>query len=578
MADIVTSALPLSEQREHAINSPTPTWFILLALSMGTALGALAPRAGQAGIDGALVLAGIVQYPPGAPMGQYFRDSWTIIHQGGALLLRVGLDQSHLAMLLTIFPRAISVGGYALIFHGFTQRPWFSLCAALLCFLAFFSNPVDQFFASPAYPLPGYYAFWAHVGVIWVIGCLAAGRSALTAFSALILITVHPIIGLYTVSLLAVTLLLTSLYFRIGLRGYLRGAALGASIVTLSFVIYLKMHSSFSAETDGTLYDTYMQLWDIHRDRPMTGLDALRVGLAAALGIIGLAAFLRFGRPKQMSSVLATGLVMLALLASTAAYFATYLIPEYLPEVFLRAMPARLLNVHAYVALPIAAAVMARLADRFSDPVHHPEAPWSEAASSRETGRTHFLAVARSVFGHYARGRFALLAILVMLSIACVPARLRGSAIVGVAGRDEASPAAVEAFWRDVRSKHTRGMVLTTVRTSDMSLRFGHLAVALDISSFDFVPYQPYTIAAVARIIEQGYGIPFADPPPDLPRNAPLPDDAGRVYWAQLAPNDWCQMSGSLGVTAVVAPHDWIVKLPPSVTGPEFTYYKLPCG
>jgi hypothetical protein len=562
MVNSLASTLLLPDPRKYATDAPTPAWFIVLALAMGTALGALAPRTGQAGIDGALVLAGIVQYPPDAPMGQYFRDSWTIIHQGGALLLRAGLDQSHLGTLFTIFPRAISVGGYAMIFHGFTQRPWFSLCAALLCFLAFFSNPVDQFFASSAYPLPGYYAFWAHVGVIWVIGCLAAGRTALTGFSALVLITIHPIIGLYAVSLLAVTLLLARLYFRLDLRGYLKGAALGAGFVMLSFAVFLTMHSGFSAATDQTLYDVYTRLWDIHRDRPMTGLDALRVGLAAIFGIIGLAAFLRFGRPKQISCVLATGLVMLAVVASTAAYFATYLIPQYLPEVFLRTMPARLLNVHAYAALPVAAAVLACFADRFGPPVRRPEEPSS----------------AHSILANHARERFALLAILVALGVACVPARLRGSAIVGVAGRDEASPTAIEAFWRDVRGKHTHGMVLTSVRSSDMSLRFGHLAIALDISSFDFVPYQPYTVAAVARIIEHGYGIPFADPPPDLPRNAPLPDDAGRAYWAQLAPNDWCQISRIIGVTAVVAPRDWTVNLQPGVTGPQFTYYAIPCG
>jgi hypothetical protein len=59
-------------------------------LAIGLLLGLLAQVTSQEGLDGSLVLAGIVHYPPQSLMNQYFLGSWTIIHQLGALLLRAG--------------------------------------------------------------------------------------------------------------------------------------------------------------------------------------------------------------------------------------------------------------------------------------------------------------------------------------------------------------------------------------------------------------------------------------------------------------------------------------------------------
>ena len=137
----------------------TPNWaplsLIACALVIGLLLGLLAPMTSQEGLDGALVLAGIVHYPPQSPMYQYFLGSWTVIYQLGALWLQAGLDQTYVSELLFVIPYALLVAAYASIVYCFSGQFLLSLLAAPLCFL---TNPLAKFFVSPDY---------AALGLLW---------------------------------------------------------------------------------------------------------------------------------------------------------------------------------------------------------------------------------------------------------------------------------------------------------------------------------------------------------------------------------------------------------------------------
>ena len=147
----------------------------------------------------------------------------------------------------------------------------------------------------------------------------------------------------------------------------------------------------------------------------------------------------------------------------------------------------------------------------------------------------------------------------------------RGLADASTAAQGDAS------FWRDVRTAGITGLVLTSREASRPALYYGHLPVALNVGSFDFIPYIPQAAGAVARIVQEGYGISFSDPPPEYRHGGKLPADGGRAYWAKLTPDDWCRISRGLGVGALVAPSGWTVKLPPVAKGAGFTLYNVLC-
>jgi hypothetical protein len=544
-----------------------PLSLLAFAAGIGLILSLLAPITEQEGIDGALVLAGIVHYPPQSPMNQYFLGSWTVIHQIGALLLRAGLDQAYVNELFFVIPCALLVCAYAAIIYCFSGQFLLSLLAAPLCYLA---NPLAKYFASPDYMPVGLvwtqapdqtFGFWAHVGAVWVIGCVAAGRRAVAGFSAVVLISVHPVLGAYIVALLTTTLLAGRLFLGLGIQDFAKGAALGAFVTIASFAAYLMTRPDLSGPIDQAAYDAYMNFWDTHRSHVMTPEIAARIAIAAAIAIGVLSVFIIFARPRREPVLQTSALVMLAVVVSTIAYFAMHLVPDLLPEIFTRAAPGRLLNVQAFLSTPMTLGLALFVAN--------------SAARNWQPGATGWVARALPIT--------VLLLVIVNLAAYVLP---RSHLIAGYAQKVLAawtqghqSPAASDdaSFWSDVRETGVSGLALTSRSASRPVLVDGHLPIALNVGSFDFVPYIPRTAGAVAQIVDEGYGISFSDPPPDIWHGGALPPDGGRQYWAQLSPDGWCRMSRDLDVAAVVAPSDWTVNLPPFAKGTIFTMYKIAC-
>jgi hypothetical protein len=542
-----------------------PAALLGLALLLGLLLGLLAPPTSQEGLDGSLVLAGIVHYPAQSPMSQYFFGSWTLIHQLGALLLRAGLDQAYVGELLFLIPCALLVCGYAAVVYGFSGQFLFSLLAAALCCL---TNPLAKFFVSPDYipvgllwaqPPVQTFGFWAHAGAVWVVGCVAAGRRTLAAFSALLLIAVHPVLGVYMTALLVMALLAGRLLLGVRLDGAAKGAALGAALTALSFFIYVSMRPALSSAIDQTAYDAYMSIWDTHRSHIMTAGTATRIAVAGLIAIVVLSAFVMLARPRRANALLTSGLVLLTVVVSTLAYFATHLAPALLPDIILRAAPGRLLNVQAFLSTPMTLGLVVFAIGQALNAAKAPASIRLGQAFPMIALAILALGLAQSVMSR----RDAMIE--------------NAQSLLSTRGLGEGSLQNNAAFWRDVRGAGISGLILTSRAASRPTLDAGHLPIALNVGAFDFVPYIPQTAGAVARIVEEGYGVSFSDPPPGMRHGGALPMDGGKAYWAGLMPAGWCRISRDLGIGAIVAPREWTVNLPDRVIGEQFALHKINC-
>ena len=80
----------------------------------------------QYGVDGGLVLSGLIKYPDlNSPMGYYYLNSWTSIHQISSLLLKIGLSTETLSKLFMIFVTVFFSFGVFLFTFSLIQKKKF---------------------------------------------------------------------------------------------------------------------------------------------------------------------------------------------------------------------------------------------------------------------------------------------------------------------------------------------------------------------------------------------------------------------------------------------------------------------
>ena len=175
-------------------------------------------------------------------MYQYFLDSWTIIHQIGALLLRAGIARATSTRCSSWCRARLLVCGYVMIVYSFSGQFLLACSPAAVLSGQSAGDAVCLTRLHDARPalepsrLKSTYGFWAHAGAVWVIGCVAAGRYTLAGFSAFVLLCLHPVMGAYMIALLIVTLVARSHFFRIAHARISKGAAFGACVTLISLV------------------------------------------------------------------------------------------------------------------------------------------------------------------------------------------------------------------------------------------------------------------------------------------------------------------------------------------------------
>lgn len=576
-----------------------PLWMIILAmLSAGAIAVPVTPA--QISIDGALVLSKTVQYPLDQMMAQFHLGWWTLVNQASALALLMGIHQAAVALLPAVLAIGLMTAAYAMLIYSFTQRTIFSLLAALFCICTGIGTDIFQ---SPDYGAFGgrgilqgpigaasVYGLSGAALAVLTIGALAGGRYMLMGFCAAILPCVHLVIGAYMIGLLL--LVLMAAYFcdiDLPWADIGKGMMLGTFVTILSFIAYFFLKPP-STPFDATAYATYMKFWDSHRNRPMQIRSMVHILLSTGLLIIGLGAILYQSRLKRIPRDCAIFFIILTTAGSVVLYFAAHALPSALiPDIFLRAIPGRLLNIHAYLSGAIIISVLAYLV-----------AAWLRSLEPFRAGErrlVRFYLSSPAVIGRMAysllacnRGlrlsRFAerrlsdaiFVGLLVLFVVAgYVAPRMYAQHYLKTAGQfTERNGGLDDPFWVKVRQSKIRGLILTAPSAYYPSLRFGHLSAAFDPNDFDFVAYLPHLARELARFVEVGFGESFANPPRKLRFHGGLPRNAGRQYWEGLHDEGWRKLARILGVVAIVVPSDWKIALPVTIGGPDFTLYRLP--
>jgi hypothetical protein len=521
-------------------------------------------------IDGALVLAGVVNYPQDSVQGIYFHNMWTAIHQILGFFLWLGVDQMLLSRIFTAALGAAFMSGLALVIYAITESIALSLPGALLIVLSSF------FVQGQDYPILfiSNHSFGQIASALAVlcIGFLGNRRYFSAGLIAGMLPAFHPVIGCWTIGVALSGSILVPAPFKADTAKLLKGLFGGLLASTVSFGWFWVHRYPMEVPIDPVAFSAYMENWEAHRQvgySPKTA--AVTFAMLALLWLL-----FDWGRRLNKPGLVQTSVIlMISAAGSWALYEFVHYFHASLPSVVSGAMLGRLVNIHFELAFPIMIAVLC----------------YSRATVPLLLGLTAILAfrpsytlltlffmvclLAGLVLNRtIANARFATEPYVIGKGFAAcfvaIGAVAGGASLFSIAA-NPTPPCPNEildncyapATFQKVKDLKWPGLTVASAGLALMAHRHGHKAVVLGASGFDFIPYLPQTSAQVRDIIESVYGIDFHNPPPQFKNKGNLISGMGREYWSKLSSADWDLLSTKFCIGAVIAPSDWAISLTP---------------
>jgi len=559
-----------------------------LSLGAGAAIGAITgwlyfpePRA----IDGALVLANIVSYPPDSAQGIYFHNMWTAVHQILALPLWLGVDQALLINLFNAVLGASFVAGLALVMFALTDSVALSLPGALLVIFS------GVFLPGPDYPIlfiSGHsYGQTALSLSVLCVGFLGNRRYLPAGLVAGALPAFHPVIGCWTIGVALAGSLLAPAGFKADMARLLKGLAGGLVFTAISFGVYWLHRMPVALPVDAAAFSTYLNNWDAHRNVVYTPRTAAVTAVVLILLWLLFDSGRRFSRPRVVQTAV---VLMISAAGSLVLYELVHRFHAALPAIVSGAMLGRLVNLHYLLAFPVIAGLL---------------------CLRRETAPVLLAAAALLAFAY--TNRLLFLVVLASIAAVMIMDRVRKSrrqpdvpyvvgrgyaacfAAIGIAGSGAglyslstaSRPPCSSEFiviegcripevFRKIAKLDLPGLVIAPTGLAMMTHRHGHKPVILGASGFDFVPYLPQTAAQVKSILESIYGLDFRDPPPQYRHRGNLLPGMGKEYWSALSTQEWHAMASKFCLGAVVASTEWKIHLDPVLEEDGIRVYALP--
>ena len=549
----------------------------------GFAMGALRPAL-QVALEPAQVLAGVVRYPDGNPFGLYQASLWTAWHQGLAPLLAAGVHERALSVAVSGLLGALAFAALAVFALAAGAAPWLA-CA--VPFLVSTADPWNWGFHYPIFILSQGHTYGT-AGLGWtllVLGLFGAGRWRAGAFALGFAPALHASLGVWLALAVGVAAALSWRELLPRWRALLTGGALGVLLAGASLGLHLSQAPPDRLDpVEATRYlDAFVRLWDAHRVPPAlaswrgaTVLSAIAVALAVLAS--------SRNRPPAAARFALRSLVSVAVLGLGLGALQHAVAPGALPESVKIAMPTRLLNLPMLAFLPLAAGTLWRLR---SDPLAH-GALLALAAGAFVLGRVPRVAI----LGLPLLGVVTLAAVLrahpravgaaprrfldAALALACVAAVVLGLA-TGVRELQPRYAYLIDRSTDRVLARAARGTGLLAVgpgieRSQLRTLR----PVLIDPGALDMLPYALAGGPALARILEQVYGVDFFDPPAKALRGAALPEQPTRALWEARSVPEWAALGREFGFTEVLVVGAWQLRLPELARDRQVALYAVP--
>lgn len=575
----------------------------------------------QWAVEHAQVLAGIVAYPPDSPVALQHAKLWSLIPQIGAVLLRAGMSELALSMLLSSALGLVSLQAVAMTIYALGRDARIAIGGALVIAAA---RAVEFGVVYPIwlYGGPHTYGIAGLSFAVLALALVGAGwRRSGTVLVALAP-AVHTAIGLWLWAVVFAALFIAAVApslrvapsFRVAPNFRVapsfgvapsfssamsfRDALAGLAVTLASYVAHRVLAPPLpviDAADAARLFDAFVPFWDAHRHPP----DFRHAGIWITAGGGAVSAVWIVVRRR----VLAPGPALLlraAAIGAAASLVLAWLArtPAARPDWFLAAMPGRFVNLS--IALAPALLIGAAASLRAS-----PARDLLLAALAAAL----LLAPASSLWpaidgaplpGVSVPWTLALGAVGVLLIAigtrhgASEPPRAGGARVVArhvstlafaiaaaALAIDGSRASARHARFRDWTNDHVfflasrgEGPLLTGGDLFMVQLRTRR-SVLLDGGTLDTLPYAIESGPAVDRILREVYGIDLANPPGDAWGGGRVPSQSNQAIWEEYSSDRWREVLRAYGVTQVLTYDDWNLQLPRVASNGSVALYAI---
>jgi hypothetical protein len=483
----------------------------------------------QYGIDGGLVLAGIVKYQDfNSPMAYYFFNSWTLIHQFSSLLLQIGLSVESSSKVLMMISTFFFSFGVFLFCYSLTKEKNLSL------FIAVVSIVLGKNFGDTDYPSLIFsehtYGMLSLATFTFILGLIANKNIFFSCLLAFVLFSIHPIVGLWTLLIMFISFYLFNIY-SIYKKEIKKGIILGIIFIIFSFILY-SFNSIEKIPYNEDLFLDYLENWDGHRS--ISKLIHYEY-LIKTLFLFILCALI-FKKKIESSSYSAhIFALLLSLVCSSILYLLYKLVPFIFPEFFKIIMPTRFIMLHTFLGWPLIIATL--------------------------------IFLLKDTFKKKANFFVSILLILILIQNYNKIFLIKNNFISNFQEKEESY---VINFLKNENFKTN-----LIVPSSLVSYVFKKTKkpILLHTESMDFIPYHSYLSDKFFYILRKVYKIENNIPPEQ--NNPSLSDDYIKNVFENRSKDEWSSIKREFNVEFILIPHEWNLNIKIHKQDEKYKLYKL---
>ena len=491
----------------------TSFFFILLISGILTFSNSLY----QVAVDGGLVLSEIIKYPePISPLKYYYQNSWTSLNQISEIFLRFGFSVMNVSRILLFISTFFFATASFLIVNRFCNNIYLSTFISIIILI------LQKNFGDTDYPTliisNHSYGMFGLAFCSIIFALILNSYNKLSVFFSTLLISLHPVIGLWTLTILIISIILQK-NESIN-KDFLKGSLYGGLVVLLSFIVFFN-NSIGKLEFDEKNFQIYMELWDGHRNQ--TGFIHIEY-LVKTLILFTLVNLYFFVIDKNKTLFLK--FFNLSIFFSTAIYFFYKIFPVIFPSFLINAMPTRFLILHSFVGWPLIIGILYKFMINYK---------------LKEKLVKIFILFVLIFYSVQHYKNFVKVKDNFIKQLTFKPNNFENTIL------------------SEISELNLDGYFITTKSTTDHITRVFKKPVLAHLYSFNFIPYHPYLVDNYFVILKEVYNIDILNPP--IKNSTDIPDEFIKNTFEIRSRNDWVLIGEKYNANYVAVPIDWDIKL-----------------